>query len=195
MRRAGLGRAVWGAVGAVGVSPIVGEDRSAGAAGGEARQAEGLGVADGAAVFRASWLPEHDSASVGCGDGAVEDPAEANDDRLDRCRQRGHGFGESMGERRQDAADAAAGLVEVSPPKRRRGEQVEDVAVDGRAGGFHDVEGEGVAVTLVGVPDPECRIEARGVQGECGFGFEQRVEVVEERVCGVDRVPFRAGDG
>jgi len=77
---------------------------------------------------------------------------------------------------RSNAADAPARFVEVSPPKRRGGEQVEDVPVDGGTGGFHDVQGEGVAVTLVGVPDPQARVEASGVYGECGLGFEQRVE-------------------
>jgi hypothetical protein len=49
-----------------------------------------------------------------------------------------------MGERREDAADASAGLVEVLRSKRRLREQVEDVPVDGGTDGLHDVEGEGV---------------------------------------------------
>jgi len=85
-----------------------------------------------------------------------------------------------------------ARLVEVAGSECRRLEEVEDVPVDDWSDGLHDVECERVAVGLVGVPDPECRVEAGRVQGECRLGFAGGREVVKERVCRVRGVPLRS---
>jgi len=61
------------------------------------------------------------------------------------------------------------------------------VLVDGWADGFHQVECEGVARAVVGVDDPDGWVESDGEARESCFGFEQCVQVVEERIGGGDR--------
>jgi hypothetical protein len=56
------------------------------------------------------------------------------------------------------------------------------MAFDDRAEGFEEVEGEAVTVLLVGVNDPEPRVQAEGDGGEPAFGFGERVAIVEECV-------------
>ncbi len=60
------------------------------------------------------------------------------------------------------------------------------MVVDVGSRGFHEVKREGVAGAVVDVPDPDARVETDGETGDPGFGFEDRVEVVEDRVDGCD---------
>jgi hypothetical protein len=54
-------------------------------------------------------------------------------------------------------------LMDVFAAERSACEQVEDVAVDAGSHGFHEIEREGVAASLVGMEDPETRVETNGV--------------------------------
>jgi hypothetical protein len=65
------------------------------------------------------------------------------------------GRGELVAERWVKPADATGGLGEVAPRELASLEEFEHVVVDGRQGGLHQVEGEGVAVAVVGVDDAE----------------------------------------
>ena len=103
------------------------------------------------------------------------------------------GAGELLGEPRRDPAGALAGLDEFARRERPLSQQREQVGVDSRPGGFHQVERERRAAFPVGVEDAEAGIEPERVAGEDRLGFEQRRHVVEDRVRGVGRHPWPAG--
>ena len=73
--------------------------------------------------------------------------------------QSGAVSGELARERRRDPADALAGLEEVGGGERSLGQESQDVAVDERPDGLHEVGRERVAVELVGVEDAEPGVE------------------------------------
>ena len=78
----------------------------------------------------------------------------------DQLPPRRQGFGELVGERRQQPAATPAGFVEVGRPERLVAEQGQEVAVDVWADGFHQVEREGVAAAGVGVDHGQGGVEA-----------------------------------
>lgn len=55
------------------------------------------------------------------------------------------------------------------------------MGVDLEAGCFHQVERERVAVAVVDVHEAEAGVEADREAGESGLGFQDRVQVVEDR--------------
>src|SRR3954467_3804934 len=86
----------------------------------------------------------------------------------------GHGFGE--------VAAPGRGLDEVDLAKPAGLQEPEDVGLDGGPEGFEDVEGQGGTGSLVGVHDPELRVEAYDEAAVCGDGFAEGVAVVEHGV-------------
>ncbi len=93
------------------------------------------------------------------------------------------GGGEFVGERVEQPNDAVSRLVEVPIRQHPTRQQLEYLGVDPRAHGLDEVQGEVVPVRLVGVVDPDERVQAETVDDEDGLGFEERVEVVPDRVC------------
>jgi hypothetical protein len=92
-----------------------------------------------------------------------------------------------VAEWRVDPANAASGLGEVPPRECAALEKLEQVGVDGRSCGLHQIECERVAAAVVDMDDAEARVETHSEASEPGLGFEDRVEVVEDCVCRVDR--------
>ena len=65
-------------------------------------------------------------------------------------------------------ADAAGCLGEIASAEGTRLEQLEHVGVEGWSGGFHQVEGEGVSVAIVGMDDAKARVESESETREAG---------------------------
>jgi hypothetical protein len=86
----------------------------------------------------------------------------------------------------QEPADATAGLSHVHPREHACVDQLKHESVDVRAGCLHEVEGEGVAGAVVGMPNAETRIKAQRETGNPRLSLEDRVQVVEDRVGGRD---------
>jgi hypothetical protein len=103
-------------------------------------------------------------------------------------------LGELVCERREQPAVTALSLVEVAGAEPAVAQQREQVAVDVRADGFHQVERERVAAADVGVHDRERRVEPDDLAGEPCFGFDQGVEIVQDRPGRVDSQPRPAAE-
>ncbi len=94
-------------------------------------------------------------------------------------------LGEFVGEWGEQPAGTLSGLVEGVCAEVPDGEKLQYVAFDEGAQRFEEVEGEAVAVLLVGVHDAESGVEPERDGGEAAFGFGEGVAVVEQGVDGV----------
>ena len=76
-----------------------------------------------------------------------------------------------MTERRQYSHFAGRTFGEVGFAEGSAHGQVPDGFFNDPSDGFHEVEDESWAVWMVGVGEPDVRVEAKGVAGEGGFDF------------------------
>jgi len=82
----------------------------------------------------------------------------------------------------QEATYAPTSLDEIAPAQDSLLKQSEKVGVNRRPTSLHDIERERVSRLSVAMENSEPRIKADCVASEGGLRFEQRVEVVEDRV-------------
>jgi hypothetical protein len=94
-------------------------------------------------------------------------------------------LGEFMGDGGEEAAVAVTGLMEIVGAKVPCRQQSQRVAFDHRTEWFKEVQSKAVPILLIGVHNPETRVESEGDRGEPAFDFGERVAVVQQRV---DRV-------
>lgn len=88
-------------------------------------------------------------------------------------------FGDVVGEWRAKPAATLAGLDEIRGGEMTVAQNLEYVTFDDGTQGFKEVEGEAVAVLLVGVQDANTGLEPDGESGDACFGLSQGVAVVE----------------
>jgi hypothetical protein len=104
-------------------------------------------------------------------------------------------LGELVGQGRNNATYALPCLVEVALSECSQSQQLEDVAIDLRSNGFEDIECERVSVRCVRVPNADARIKTEGRQHQRTLQLTRAVEIIEQRVRGVDGTPVPTSDG
>ncbi len=81
-------------------------------------------------------------------------------------------------------AHAFASLVDVAAAQESGLDEVQHDSISSRSCWLHQVGRERVPVAQIGVHDPKAGVESHLVAGDRGFGFEERVGVVEYYVDG-----------
>jgi hypothetical protein len=76
-------------------------------------------------------------------------------------------------------------LHEIALAKPAQRYELEDVALDGGACDFEEIQGEGVTTGIVGVPESEPGVEPHRQKREAAFDFRQAVAVGEKCVDGL----------
>ena len=96
--------------------------------------------------------------------------------------------------RHQTAATIAL-LEEPAALQRRASNPVQHVSVDLRSYRFHEVVDQAVTSGMIHVQQAESGIQSERSDCEPGFGLQQRVQVIENRIDRVGWSATCAGDG